>query len=220
MERFTQHLEALFACRACPNVFGQPVTGAVRDARVMLVGQAPGPHEVEDRRPFAYTAGRRLFSWFGELGVSEEEFRRRIHIAAVIRCFPGKDKAGGDRVPTPIEIGNCANHLDREIGMLQPGLVIAVGTLAARQFLDEAALDRIVGRKHRASRAGVEFDLVVLPHPSGRSTWLNDPKRMKLLRRSLRLIGEHAAFRATFAPMRSPRRQQRSVRDTQHPIGG
>src|SRR6185503_5993289 len=84
---FAEHLEILNACRACPNVFGLPVTGAVADARVMLVGQAPGPHEVDDRRPFAYTAGRRLFSWFSEL--SESEFRERIHICAVIRCFPG-----------------------------------------------------------------------------------------------------------------------------------
>src|SRR5438105_4246115 len=127
---FEQHLETLFACRACPNVFGRPVTGAVANARVMLVGQAPGPHELEDRRPFAYTAGRRLFAWFAELGVSEEELRKRVYIAAVIRCFPGKDaKSGGDRVPAEIEIANCGSHLDREIALLAPKLIIAVGTL-------------------------------------------------------------------------------------------
>src|SRR5689334_15683898 len=49
------HLELLRACRACPNVIGMPVTGAVENARVLLVGQAPGPHEAEFRRPFAYT---------------------------------------------------------------------------------------------------------------------------------------------------------------------
>ena len=95
---FDQHLTTLFACRACPNVFGRPVTGAVHGARVMLVGQAPGPHEQEEGRPFAYTAGRRLFGWFDELGISEDEFRKRVHIAAVIRCFPGKDaKSGGEQ---------------------------------------------------------------------------------------------------------------------------
>ena len=99
MTPFEQHVTALAACRLCPNVLGTPVTGPVRNARVMLVGQAPGPHELEQRRPFAYTAGRRLFAWFDRLGIGEEEFRRRVHIAAVIRCFPGKDaKSGGDRV--------------------------------------------------------------------------------------------------------------------------
>ncbi len=59
---FAAHLDRLFACRACPNVAGLPVTGFVHDARVMLVGQAPGPREADERRPFAWTAGKRLFS--------------------------------------------------------------------------------------------------------------------------------------------------------------
>ena len=194
---FEQHLTLLYACRACPNVFGQPVTGAVPGTRVMLVGQAPGPHEVEDRRPFAYTAGRRLFGWFEALGISEEQFRARIHIAAVIRCFPGKDpKSGGDRVPDEKEIATCGAHLDREIALLAPRLVMAVGTLASAQLTGIAQLKDAVGRMHRATRAGRSFDVVVLPHPSGRSTWLNKPENLKLLDRSLTLIAKHAAFRA------------------------
>src|SRR5262249_24120635 len=177
---FDDHLQTLFACRACPNVFGQPVTGEVRGARVMLIGQAPGPHEVEERRPFAYTAGRRLFAWFSDLGVEEDEFRRRVHIAAVIRCFPGKDaKSGGDRVPSESEIANCAAHLDREIALLVPKLVIAVGTLASAQLTGIAQLKDAVGRIHRVARAGRTFDVVVLPHPSGRSTWLNKPENAR-----------------------------------------
>lgn len=187
---FAAHLETLFACRACPNVQGQPVTGAVPNARVMLVGQAPGPREVVERRPFAYTAGRRLFSWFSEhLGVSEEEFRARVHIGAVIRCFPGRDpKNGGDRVPDATEIANCATHLDRELRLLRPSLVIAVGTLAAKQLIGIAELKHAVGRVHRVTRAGHSFAVVVLPHPSGRSTWTNKPENAKLLRKSLALI--------------------------------
>lgn len=194
--KFAAHLETLFACRACANVFGEPVTGAVWGARVMLVGQAPGPHEVEDRRPFAYTAGRRLFSWFP---VGEEAFRRSIHIAAVIRCFPGKDpKSGGDRVPDEDEIAKCGRHLDREIGLLAPELVIAVGTLAAQQLIGQSVLKGVVGRVHRVKRAGKTFDCVVLPHPSGRSTWLNKPENAALLAKSLRLIEAHAAWKASF----------------------
>src|SRR5881392_1304263 len=185
---FTRHLETLAACRACPNVVGLPVTGAVAGARVMLVGQAPGPHEVEDRRPFAYTAGKRLFSWFADL-MDEETFRARIHVCAVIRCFPGKDaKSGGDRVPDADEIARCGAHLDREIAILKPKLVIAVGTLASQQLIGIAQLKDAVGRIHRATRAGRSFDVVVLPHPSGRSTWLNKAENVKLLRKSLALI--------------------------------
>ena len=187
---FAAHLEALFACRACPNVMGTPVTGPVPDARVMLVGQAPGPREEGFGRPFAYTAGKRLFAWFERfVGIDEAEFRKRVQISAVIRCFPGRDpKAGGDRVPDAFEIANCAAHLDREIALLQPELVIAVGTLAAKQLIGMAELKTIVGRVHRVTRAGHAFDVVVLPHPSGRSTWTNKAENQALLEKSLRLI--------------------------------
>lgn len=188
--QWDQHLATLFACRACPNVFGEPVTGAVPRARVMLVGQAPGPRELVDKRPFAFTAGQRLFKWFNEsLGVPESEFRERVHICAVIRCFPGRDaKSGGDRVPDADEIARCGQHLDREIAILKPQLIIAVGTLAAIQLVGIAQLKDAVGRIHRATRAGHTFDVIVLPHPSGRSTWLNKPENAKLLEKSLKLI--------------------------------
>jgi uracil-DNA glycosylase len=194
---FAAHLETLRACRACPNVFGEPITGAVESARVMLVGQAPGPRELVDRRPFAFTAGRRLFGWFADrLKVSEAEFRQRVHICAVIRCFPGKDpKSGGDRVPDPSEIANCGSHLDREMRILEPQLVIAVGTLASAQLLGISQLKDAVGVLHRAKRAGHAFDVVVLPHPSGRSTWLNRAENTRLLDKSLKLIREHRAWR-------------------------
>jgi len=196
---FTEHVALLTACAACPNVFGRPVVGAVAGARVMLVGQAPGPHEVDARRPFAYTAGKRLFAWMASLGVDEELFRERVHIAAVIRCFPGKDaKSGGDRVPDADEIARCGTHLDREISILKPKLVIAVGTLASQQMIGIAQLKDAVGLLHRARRAGRVFDVVVLPHPSGRSTWLNKLENLALLEESLRLIASHPAFKNAF----------------------
>jgi uracil-DNA glycosylase len=195
---FQSHLDALLACRDCPSVEGQPVTGFVPHARVILVGQAPGPHEVIDRRPFAFTAGKRLFAWFERFGVGEEQFRTTVHIAAVIRCFPGKDKSGGDRVPDEEEIRRCGRHLDGEISILRPRLVIAVGTLAAGQIIGNSRLDEIVGVMHRASRAGRSFDVVVLPHPSGRSTWTNKPKNAELLACSLQLIADHPAFVKSF----------------------
>lgn len=196
---FARHVELLTACAACPNVFGRPVVGAVAGAQVMLVGQAPGPHEGDAKRPFAYTAGKRLFRWMADLGVDEETFRERVHIAAVIRCFPGKDaKSGGDRVPDAEEIARCGEHLDREVMILKPKLVIAVGTLASQQLIGIAQLKDAVGRIHRAKRAGRTFDVIVLPHPSGRSTWLNKAENAALMRESLRLIAEHPAFSATF----------------------
>jgi len=189
---FAEHLDALFSCRLCPGVLGQPVTGFVEGARVMLVGQAPGPREMDERRPFAYTAGKRLFSWFSPF-ITEEAFRGRVYIGAMIRCFPGRDaRTGGDRVPDAAEIANCAAHLDREIALLRPELIIAVGTLASKNLLGIAELKDAVGRVHRLTRAGHTCDVVVLPHPSGRSTWTNKPANRELLETSLALIARTA----------------------------
>lgn len=192
---FSVHLRKLFSCRSCPSVIGEPVTGAVVNAKVMLIGQAPGPREVVEKRPFAYTAGRRLFQWFNSIGVAETTFRERVYIGAVIRCFPGKSpKGGGDRVPDPVEIANCGHHLDRELELLSPELVIAVGTLASLIVTGEATLSRAVGRIHLVTRASRTFDVIVLPHPSGRSTWLNRPQHKAMLDQSLELIRKHPAF--------------------------
>ncbi|HEY0590681.1 MAG TPA: uracil-DNA glycosylase family protein [Thermoanaerobaculia bacterium] len=189
------HLARLYACRACPAMEGRPVTGAVAGARVLLVGQAPGPREGGEGRPFAWTAGRRLFAWFASIGAAERDVRERVYIAAVARCFPGRSAAGGDRAPSPEEIERCGAHLDAEIRILEPELVITVGTHAAGAILGRTELASVVGRKHRATRAGHAFDVVALPHPSGRSTWTNREENRKLLEASLRLIGKHPAWR-------------------------
>lgn len=204
MKQWDLHLKELFACRACPGVAGSPVTGAVQGARVFLVGQAPGPREGEEQRPFAWTAGKRLFSWFARLGVSESDVRRSVHIAAAIRCFPGKAPKGGDRVPSPEELTRCAVHLDREVRLLRPKLVIAVGTLAAELLIGKMPLVELVGESFRVSRAGLFFDVIVLPHPSGRSTWLNHPLHRERFERSLSLLGAHEAWKETFPDSAGP----------------
>ncbi len=188
----------LFACRLCPDVCGTPVTGPVENASILLIGQAPGPREEAERRPFAYTAGKKLFAWFAERGVNEDAFRAHVWIGAVARCFPGRSPAGGDRPPSPEEIANCSAHLDREIRLLEPKLVIAVGTLASLELTGRSKLADAVGRIHRVERAGHCFDVVVLPHPSGRSTWLNREENRELLDRSLAIITGHEAWRETF----------------------
>jgi uracil-DNA glycosylase len=165
----------------------------------MLVGQAPGPKEVVLQRPFAYTAGSRLFAWFQRLGVPEEEFRRRVWMCAVIRCFPGRAPQGGDRVPSPQEIAACAPYLDEELRLIRPATVLAVGQLAIKKFLPEnVPLHERVGKAFQVSRDGLGFDVLPLPHPSGRSTWLVKPENQALLDRALELLRGSAGWRETF----------------------
>lgn len=179
-----------------PAVAGTPVMSPV-----MIVGQAPGVKEGPAGRPFAWTAGKTLFSWFAELGITEDEFRTRIYMAAVCRCFPGKTTSGGDRVPSPDEIERCSRHLHREIKILRPRLVIPVGKLAIAQLHPEVdKLSEIIGTQRRGGLAGHLFDVIALPHPSGASTWHRSEPGKTLLARALARIGKHEAWRAATPP--------------------
>jgi uracil-DNA glycosylase len=187
----------LVACTACPKMIGPVVHGLPVLSPVMLVGQAPGPREGSFGRPFAWTAGRTMFRWFEEsLGVDEARFRERVYMAAVARCFPGKASGGGDRRPDAGEIDRCRGWLEREVLLLEPELVVAVGTLAIEQVLGEKApLAEVVGKERRARWLGREVDVVSLPHPSGASPWHKMEPGKSLLRRALRVLAGHAAMR-------------------------
>lgn len=196
------HLTEVRGCRKCPTVEPPPVAAAPARGwlpRLILVGQAPGPREVGAQRPFAFTAGTRLFSWFERLGVPEEELRARIYIAAVIRCFPGRAPQGGDRVPAPLEIANCAPYLEREIDLLRPATIVPVGQLAIAKFLPKPApLDERVGKVFQGERGDARFDVIPLPHPSGRSTWLVKKENQERLERALAAIAASLGWVETF----------------------
>jgi uracil-DNA glycosylase len=172
-----------------PVVLGRPVL-----SRVLLVGQAPGDKEPKFGRPFAWTAGKTLFKWFNEsLGWTEDQTRDRFYFAAVCRCFPGKKKTGGDRVPEADEIANCSRWLAAEIELLKPQLVLPVGKLAITQFIPAAPLNDIIGKKLRITYRGHALDCIPLPHPSGASPWHRMEPGKMLLRQALALVAAHPA---------------------------
>lgn len=191
-----EHQHALRACARCANMFRPPIVGSALMSKVLLVGQAPGDKEPALGRPFAWTAGKQLFKWFAPLGLAEAEFRARVYIAAVCRCFPGKNPKGGDRVPNPEEIANCRPWLEREIALLRPALIIPVGRVAIEQFLPARPLVEQIGSQRTVQRGRYEIDVIALPHPSGASTWPRAEPGKTLTARALALIGEHSAWRA------------------------
>jgi uracil-DNA glycosylase len=194
------HQARLKTCRLCPAMIGPVVTGQPVVSPVLLIGQAPGAREGPAGRPFAWTAGKTLFRWFGEIGLPEEPFRSRVYMAAVCRCFPGKNPKGGDRVPDATEVANCARWLEDEIRLLRPQLLIPVGKLAIGRFLPLARLDAVIGRTERVQAAGHEADLIALPHPSGASTWHRTEPGKALLAQALALIGAHPAWQSIIQP--------------------
>ncbi len=188
------HIDALKSCNRCPLMVGPVVTHRPVLSKVYLIGQAPGPHEGAAGRPFAWTAGKTLFRWFQRIDLNEEQFRSLTYMSAVCRCFPGKAKTGGDRVPSPEEISNCADWMAAEFQILQPDLVIPVGKLAIEQSLGKGQLVDVIGQSFRKKLYDVECDVIPLPHPSGASTWFKREPGISLLQEALTAISKHPSW--------------------------
>ncbi|MBV9326622.1 MAG: uracil-DNA glycosylase [Chloroflexi bacterium] len=179
--------EAVLACRACQEAGflqrANPIRPAVLDdARMVLIGQAPGP--VTDRKGyhFAGPAGTFLSAWLDRAGFPAGYFREHVYLSSLTRCFPGKSASGnGDRQPSTAEIGLCRHFLDWELEGLNPRVVLLVGKMAIDAFLGKQPLERTVGRVF--SVHGRVF--VPLPHASGVSRWLNTPAHRALLDQAL-----------------------------------
>lgn len=191
-----EHQRELRACRKCGDMARPPIVCGPLTSKVLLVGQAPGDKEPALGRPFAWTAGKQLFKWFTPLGLNEDEFRARVYIAAVCRCFPGKNPKGGDRVPAPAEVANCRPWLEREIELLKPELILPVGRVAIEQFLPARPLVEQIGSQERVKVGRVSSDLIPLPHPSGASTWPRSEPGKTLTANALAKIAAHPAWRA------------------------
>jgi uracil-DNA glycosylase len=194
IEEIKKHQRNLRACRKCKAMIPPVITCLPVASKIILIGQAPGEREGDLGRPFAWTAGKTLFKWFASIGLDEEAFRHQVYIAAVCRCFPGKNPKGGDRVPSRVEIQNCKTWLQEEFELLQPELVILVGKLAIAQFLEVDKLVDVVGKSFRRDIDGRLVDIVPLPHPSGASTWHVMLPGKDLLQQALSIIEQHPAW--------------------------
>jgi len=194
LEHIKRHQARLKRCKRCPKMKRPVVVGNPVISPVMLIGQAPGNKEIEVRRPFAWTAGKTLFKWFAQIGMEEQAFRDRVYMAAVCRCFPGKNPKGGDRVPSPEEIANCHTWIEEELNLLKPALIIPVGKLAISQFIPVTKLDEIIGKKHVIQIQDHKTDLIPLPHPSGASVWHRVEPGKTLLNKALQHLQRHPAW--------------------------
>jgi uracil-DNA glycosylase len=150
----------------------------------MIVGQAPGVVEGEERRPWRGRAGRTLRDW---LDMEEEEFYETFYCVSVTRCYPGRHPSGrGDRLAAPREIELCRFWLDWELRLVAPAVILPVGGLATRRLLGMSRLADSIGSRFRLGDAVA----VPLPHPSGASAWLNERANRARLGDALRLVAE------------------------------
>ncbi|MDQ4036580.1 MAG: uracil-DNA glycosylase [Chloroflexota bacterium] len=166
-----------------------PVLSGDGTERAMLIGQAPGWREIETGLPFAWDAGKRLCGWLSAAGISIDDFRERWYVTSIGKCYPGRAPGSSvDRPPSRTEIERWTPVLLQEIRLVEPRLVLLVGGMAHRfAFGARVKLDELVGRELSWDAAGTA-SVLCLPHPSGASTWLNDPARVELWRRGIGLL--------------------------------
>ena len=177
-------------CRLCAeagyNIESLPVFSGRQSARLMLVGQAPGVAERGNtrRQPFGGNGDRRLFSWLERAGWDEKTFRETCYITSVTKCFPGKSAAGsGDRMPSAAERALCRPWLEAELALVQPEVIVPVGSLALSVFWPgKVKLADVIGTSMVDNQGR---HIVPLPHPSGTSRWFNDPRNAGRLERAL-----------------------------------
>lgn len=121
----------------------------------MLIGEAPGAEEDRLGDPFVGQAGRLLDNMLAAIGLSR---RKNVYIANVLKCRPP-----GNRNPAPDEVEQCTPYLLRQIELIQPKLIVAMGRFAAQTLLaTDASIASLRGRVHRY--AGVP--LIVTYHPA------------------------------------------------------
>ena len=178
-------------CRACEEegfpLESLPIVQPYEGQRAYMFGQAPGVVEGQERLPWRGRAGRTLRRW---LDLDEEAFYATFYCASVTRCYPGKAPSSrGDRTPTPHEQELCSFWRDWELRLIRPGLIVPVGGLAARRLLGLKSVTECVGSRFELDDAVA----IPLPHPSGASSWLNNPANRARVTEAVGLIRQELA---------------------------
>lgn len=189
-EEFQRFSEELRRCRRCAEFLDPVVVFAGCSNRpVMIIGQAPGKHELEKSIPFSGPAGKKLWAWFGTLGYTEEEIRSRSYVTAVAKCWPGVGANGKDDAP-PLaqQRKNCLSWLQQEFSHARPKLLILIGSLAAKTVLGKEAGMNLVGEEIERRIWNRKVRIVVLPHPSGLNRWPNIPANKSRFSKALELL--------------------------------
>lgn len=150
--------QAVAACEACKLCSGRHNTVfgvGDRHADWLVVGEAPGENEDLQGEPFVGQAGKLLDNMLGALKISRRE---GVYIANVLKCRPP-----GNRNPEPDEIAQCEPFLRRQVELLRPKIILAVGRFAVQTLLQSGEpIGRLRGRVHRYN----DVPVVVTYHPA------------------------------------------------------
>lgn len=127
-----------------------------RHAKLMLIGEAPGFYEDQKGEPFVGRAGQLLNAMLQSIGMD----RSQVFIANILKCRPPNN-----RDPAPEEVKECTPFLEKQIELIQPNLLLALGRIAAHYLLNnKTALNQLRGKTYTFGKS--QTPLVVTYHPA------------------------------------------------------
>jgi uracil-DNA glycosylase family 4 len=182
--------EDIGECTRCPLAFlgrhtivfgeGDP------NARLMFVGEGPGADEDAQGRPFVGRAGQLLNNMIAAMGLKREQ----VYIANIVKCRPPQN-----RTPEPVEANTCSQFLFRQIEVIRPEVIVALGSTAATYLLgSKSSLSALRGRIHEACGS----KLIITYHPA---YLLRDPRQKKEAWKDLQIAMKEMGLPV---PKRSP----------------
>lgn len=129
-----------------------------RHADWLIVGEAPGADEDRQGEPFVGRAGQLLNAMIEAIGMKREQ----VYIANVLKCRPP-----GNRDPQPGEVAQCEPYLKRQVQLIQPKIILALGRIAAQNLLKtDTRVGALRGKEHRYPTGTGDVPLVVTYHPA------------------------------------------------------
>ena len=142
-------------CRLCEKRTNTVFGVGDREAEWMLIGEAPGENEDRQGEPFVGQAGKLLDNMLRALSLARGE---NVYIANVIKCRPP-----GNRNPEPDEVARCEPYLQRQVALVKPKIIVALGRFAAQSLLrSEGSIASLRGRAHEYEGVPV----IVTYHPA------------------------------------------------------
>ncbi|RLT23412.1 MAG: uracil-DNA glycosylase [Chloroflexi bacterium] len=163
-------------CRACPlcESATQSVPGSgATDARLLIIGEAPGAHEDKAGMPFVGASGKVLDKLLHVAGVA----RSTVFIANVVKHRPPQN-----RDPLPAEVAACAQFLQRQIAVINPLLIVPLGRYAAARWIPGIK----ISSAHGIPQHVANYIVVPMLHPA---TALYQPRNMAVLEADFQALG-------------------------------
>ncbi|MDR0292100.1 MAG: uracil-DNA glycosylase [Elusimicrobium sp.] len=191
--------DEILRCQKCPlgatRIKAVPGEGNP-DAKLMFIGEGPGFDEDHQGRPFIGRAGQLLTKMIEAMGLNRDD----VYIANMVKCHPmidatDNEKRGNDRAPSPDEIACCRKFIEKQIAVIRPEYIVALGGVAAKSLIRDASLTSLRGKIYdlELDSANLNGDVKIIAtyHPAAllrNPNWKKDAwEDLKMLMREMGL---------------------------------